>query len=165
MKGFNCKRFILSLAASIMVTVATLAPLSHLVASGSAYAAPTSPYGFVHVAGPATFIDTSTTTSTISVETQYSCSPSTPSRYITSANLSLTLTQPTGTGTGRAISPSIICDNHEHNTHVTVTTNKTRSTPSSLGVGIANFYAILSKDKFLNAHDIIAITSGNIDIE
>lgn len=47
MKGFNRKRLIPSLAASVMVAAATLAPLPGFLASGNVYAAP--PLGNIQV--------------------------------------------------------------------------------------------------------------------
>ncbi len=163
MKGFNR---IPLLAVSVMATAAILAPHSGFLVPKNVYAVPAHPLSFVHVEGPATFIDTTTTTSTtINVETQYRCSPSTPDKYTTLGDISVTLTQPTGTGTGTAAPPSIICDNHEHDTNVSVTATTTRSTPPPLGVGKASFAATLSNNNLFTSHNTVATTRGNIIVE
>jgi hypothetical protein len=164
MNGFNRNRLMPALATSIMLAGAILAPLPSIHASGNVYADPAHPLSFIHVNSPATLIDTSTstTTSTINVETNYRCSPSTPNGYITPGDISVTLVQPTGVGTGTAHETAVICDNHEHDASVTVTTMK--STPP-LSVGEASVIATLSNKNDFIPHTIVARTTGDINLK
>jgi hypothetical protein len=121
MKCFNRKKLIPSLAASVMVAAATLAPLPGFLAAGSVvHAAPASPLGFARIESPATHISYNQA----NVDVEYRCSPVSGS---TAGSLAVTLTEIVngniGMGTG-TIGPSYItCDDKLRETSIVVMDN------------------------------------------
>jgi hypothetical protein len=118
MKRFNRKKLIPSLAASLMVAAATLAPLpGFLAAGGVAHADPAHPLGFAKIESPAKLISYNQA----NVDVEYRCSPVQGS---TAGSLTVTLTEivngNVGMGVGTIGSSFIMCDNKLHETSIVV---------------------------------------------
>ncbi len=71
MKGLNSPRLIPSLIASVMLAVATLAPLPGFLAPEKVYAAPATLLPLIHIGSPAHLH----ANGTLSIQITYTCSP------------------------------------------------------------------------------------------
>jgi hypothetical protein len=135
MKRFNRKKLIPSLAASVMVAVATLAPLPSFLTSGNVYATPVAKFDSsasstahhlptVHATLPPRAISTSPATlnadGTVTVTVRYGCP-----RLSRATIINLKLVQnPNRANTGSSTSTTpLTCDNRLHLANVIVTSN------------------------------------------
>ena len=122
MKHFNRKKLIPSLAASVMVAAATLAPLP-LAAGSIVHAYPAFPLrSFVRVENPGTF---GTISGSISVELVYRCSPylAGGGNTTTAGFATVTIAQQDGSASTiipQEGAPAITCDGHLQETSVNV---------------------------------------------
>lgn len=127
MKRFNRKKLIPSLAASVIVAAATLAPLPGFLASGNVYATPPTHHlptthqpvilAFARPHSPATL----NTAGTVTIPVTYRC---TRLSRATTINVKLVQHSHTAThiGSGTSTTP-LTCDNHIHLANVIVTPN------------------------------------------
>ena len=126
MNCFNRKKLIPSLAASVIVAAATLAPLPGFLASGNVYATPPTHHlptthqpvilAFARPHSPATL----NTAGTVTIPVTYRCP-----RLSRAATINVKLVQHSrtaSTGSGMSTTP-LTCDNHMHLANVIVTPN------------------------------------------
>ncbi len=121
MKRFNRKKLIPSLAASVIVAAATLAPLPGFLASGNVYATPPTHQPVILAFARPHSSATLNTAGTVTIPVTYRCP-----RLSRAATINVKLVQHSRTathiGSGTNTTP-LTCDNHIHLANVIVTPN------------------------------------------